>query len=258
MLTSEQTFEEQYDALQHQWRERAKDHCHHYLKYLAPRGPVDFVLVGKMPSIGEKDAARTEPGCYPAIDPPHFNLHVSLGDLILNYGAHTHLCKQGETYYLTDLGKCARPPKQVKGKNQDKEFDYWYPTFLEELKLVAKPDATIVPIGGATGNFLKLKKRQSEFRYRLTEPVLHWSSAANVAAKMASSLFPDEWIEFRQSTCWDNLRTSTEDILAAAGLGQHMEDIDRRYKGRFRETQIHLMFTYSKEMPLRRPDMNKA
>ena len=62
MVTLKRTFEEQYDALQHQWRKRAKDHCHHYLEYLAPRGPVDFVLVGKMPSIGEKDAARTEPG----------------------------------------------------------------------------------------------------------------------------------------------------------------------------------------------------
>ena len=120
---------------------------------------------------------------------------------------------------------------------------------------MAKPGATVIPVGRATGNFLK---SQSDFRYRLTEPVLHWSRAAIVAAKMASSLFPDEWIEFRQSTCWDHLRTSTEKILTAAGLGQHMEDIDRRYKGRFRETQIHLMFTYSKEMPLRRPDMNKA
>ena len=197
MVTLKRTFEEQYDALQHQWRKRAKDHCHHYLKYLAPRGPVDFVLVGKMPSIGKKDAARTEPGCYPAIDPPHFNLHVSLGDLILNYGAHRHLCKPGETYYLTDLGKCAIPAGRAKGKRADDEFNKWYPMLLEELKLVAKKDATVVPVGGATGNFLK---RQSDFPYRLTEPVLHWSRTAIIAAKMASSLFPDEWKEFLQCT----------------------------------------------------------
>ena len=252
MITN-QTFEEQYDALQHQWRQRAKDHGHQYLQYLAPRSPVDYVLVGKMTSIGEKDAAMTEPGCYPAIDPPHFNLHVSLGDLILNYGAHEHLCKQGETYYLTDLGKCARPPKQVKGKRQDEEFDYWYPTFLEELKLVAKPGATVIPVGGATGNFLK---SQSDFRYRLTEPVLHWSRAAIVAAKMASSLFPDEWKEFHQTTNWEELRASTEEILTEACLAKHMDNIDQRYKGRFGETQIHLMFTYKKEMPIRRPDVN--
>ena len=124
-MTIDQTFREQYDALQHQWRQRAKDHGHQYLQYLAPRSPVNYVLVGKMTSIGEKDAAMTEPGCYPTIDPPGFNLHVSLGDLILNYGAHHHLCKPGETYYLTDLGKCAIPPGQAKGKRADDEFNKW-------------------------------------------------------------------------------------------------------------------------------------
>ena len=251
----DQTFKEQYDSLQSQWRQLAKNHGHHYLQYLAPRGSVDFVLVGKMTSIGEKDAADTEPGCYPAIDPPGFNLLISLGDLILNYGAHRHLCKPGETYYLTDLGKCAIPPGQAKGKRADDEFNKWYPMLLEELKLVAKPNATVIPVGGATGNFLK---RQSDFCYRLTEPVLHWSRAAIVAAKMASSLFPHEWKEFHQATNWEDLRTSTEEILTEAGLDQHMDDINRRYKGKFGETQIHLMFTYKKEMPLRRPDMSKA
>ena len=254
-MTIDRIFSEQYDALQHQWRMRAKDHSHHYLQYLAPRSPVDYVLVGKMTSIGEKDAAKTKPGCYPAIDPPHFNLHVSLGDLILNYGAHRHLCKPGETYYLTDLGKCAIPPGRAKGKLQDNEFNEWYPTFLEELKLVAKPGATVIPVGGATGNFLK---SQSDFRYRLTEPVLHWSRAAVAAAKMASSLFPDEWKAFRRDTSWDDLCNSTGEILKEAGLDQHMDDIARRYEGKFREMQVHYMFTYSKEMPLRRPDMNEA
>ena len=257
-MTTNPPFCERYDALQHQWRQRAREHCHHYLKYLAPRGPVDFVLVGKMTSISEKDVDQTEPGCFPDVAPPHFNLLLSIGDLILNYGAHEHLCKQGETYYLTDLGKCARPPKQVKGRKQDDEFNYWYPMLLEELKLVAKPDATVIPVGAATGNFLKLKKSKSEFCYRLMDPILHWSSAANVAAKMASSLFPDEWKDFREDTSWEDLRKSVKDILTEAGLSQHPADIDRRYRDRFREMQIHLMFTYKKEMALRRPDMSEA
>ena len=257
-MTINQNFSERYEALQHQWRQRAKEHGHHYLKYLAPREPANFVLVGKMTSISERDAAGTEPGCYPAVAPPHFNLLLSLGDLILNYGAHEHLCKQDETYYLTDLGKCARPPKQAKGRKQDDEFNYWYPTFLEELKLVAKPDATVIPVGAATGNFLKLKKGESEFCYRLTEPILHWSSAANVAAKMASSFFPDEWKDFSEATSWDKLRESTEEILTDAGLSQHMDDIDRRYRERFGKMQTHLMFTYKKEMLLRRSDMGQA
>ena len=181
-----QNFVEQYDALQDKWRQKAREHGHHYLKYLAPRAPVDFVLAGKMTSIREKDAVESEPGCYPATDPPHFNLLISMGDLILNYGAHRHLCKTDETYYLTDLGKCAIPAGRAKGKVQDREFGEWYPIFLEELNLVAKQNATVIPVGGATSDFLK---RQADFPYRLSEPILHWSRAAFVAAKMASSFF---------------------------------------------------------------------
>ena len=59
-MTTNQTFSEQYDALQHKWRQRAQDHGHQYLQYLAPRISVDYVLAGKMTSIGEKDAAMVD------------------------------------------------------------------------------------------------------------------------------------------------------------------------------------------------------
>ncbi len=246
-----QTFKEQYDALQTQWRESAKDHQHHFLRYLAPRGPVDFVLVGKMTSISPEDADKLPPGEFPPMPPPGFNLLLSLGDLLLNYGAHRHLCKPGETYYLTDLGKCAVPPKVAKGRTQEQEFNRWYPMLLAELKLVAKPHATVVPVGSATGDFLK---RQTNFPYLLGEPVLHWSGAATAAAKMASSFFPGQWKEFQEATSWEDIRTSTQEILAAAGLSPAMDDIESRFKDRFRDIHRHYMFTYKMELPLRRPD----
>ena len=255
MTTDQDSLREQYDALQSQWRQLAIEHEHHYLQYLAPRAPVDFVLVAKMTSINEQAATEIPPGEYPAIPPPGFNLLVSLGDLILNYGAHRHLCKPGETYYLTDLGKCALPPKHVKGILQEKEFIAWYPLLLDELKLVAKPDATVIPVGSATGNFLK---RQRNFPYALTEPILHWSTAAIVAAKMAGSLFPQEWNEFRQATSWEDLRASTEEIFFEAGLGQYTNDVHHRFKGKFKDMHRHYMFTYKKEMPLRRLDVSEA
>ena len=118
---------------------------------------------------------------------------------------------------------------------------------------MAKPDTTVIPVGSATGNFLK---GQPNFPYRLMEPILHWSRAAVSAAKMASSLFPHEWEEFRQATSWEDLRASTEEILSEAGLVQHMDDIHRKHSGKFGDMQIHYMFTYKKEMPLRRPDLS--
>ena len=255
-MNTPQTFQEHYDALQTQWHQSAKDHRHHYLKYLPPHGPVDFVLVGKMTSIRQEDADKLSPGEPPPVPPPGFNLLITLGDLLLNYGAHRHLCKPGETYYLTDLGKCAVPPKEARGKTQEQEFNRWYPMLLTELQLVAKPHATVVPVGSATGDFLK--KRQSNFPFRLAEPVLHWSRAATAAAKMASSFFPEQWKEFQEATSWEDVRMSTQEILAAAGMRRDMDHIESRFKDRFRDIHKHYMFTYKKEMPLRRPDAQQA
>ncbi len=243
--------QEQYENLQSQWRQFAIERNRQYLQYLAPRARVDFVLVGKMTSIDEQHAAETPPGKFPDVPPPGYNLLISMGDLILNYGAHRHLCQSGETYYLTDLGKGAVPPKYAKGKILKEEFTAWYPKLLEELELVAKPDATVVPVGSATGHFLKA---QPNFPYRLTNPILHWSTAAVSAAKMAGSLFPREWDAYLRSTSWEDLRASTEEVFTKAGLDQHMDAVHRRFKDKFRELHAHYMFTYKKEMPLKRPD----
>ena len=251
MTADQGSFREQYKNLQSQWRQLAIKRKRQYLQYLAPRAPVDFVLVGKMTSISEEDANKIPHGKYPDVPAPGYNLLISIGDLILNYGAHRHLCRPEEKYYLTDLGKCAVPPKSANGKILKEEFTAWYPMLLEELKLVAKPEATVVPVSSATWSFLKA---QPNFPYRLTTPILHWSTAAVSAAKMASSFFPREWDKYRRSTSWEDLRASTEEIFTEADLGQHMDCVHSRFKDKFREFHAHYMFTYKKEMPLRRPD----
>ena len=81
------------------------------MRYLAPLGPVDFVLVAKMTSIGKKESEELETQRTFSTSPPHYNLLISVGDLSLNHGAYRYLCKLGETYYRTDLGKCAIPPQ---------------------------------------------------------------------------------------------------------------------------------------------------
>lgn len=253
MTADQDSFRDQYETLQRQWRQLAIKRERQYLRYLAPHAPVDYVLVAKMTSISQKDADTTPFGEFPATAclTTGYNLLLSIGDLILNYGAHRHLCQPGERYYLTDLGKCAIPPKDAKGKLLANEFAAWYPMLLEELALVAKPEATVIPVSSATWSFLEA---QSDFPYRLTTPILHWSTAAVAAAKMASSFFPREWEQYRRSTGWDDLRASTEEILTAVGLDQHMVDVDRCFRDKFGEFHTHYMFTYKKELPLRRPD----
>ena len=118
MMADRDPFLEQYENLQSQWRQLAICRGRPFLHYLAPRAPVDFVLVGKMTSISKKEADKTAPGEFPDVGPPGYNLMLSMGDLILNYGAHRHLCRPGERYYLTDLGKCALPSRRGQGQNR--------------------------------------------------------------------------------------------------------------------------------------------
>ena len=253
-MTTAQTFKEQHDALQNQWLEYAIGRERHYLRYLPPQGKVDYVVVAKMTSIDKSKAQRLDPGellNYPA---PHLNLLISIGDLTLNYGVYRYLCKPGETYYLTDLGKCAIPPQQARGKLEREEFEFWYPKLLEELELVAKSTATVVAVGRATWNFLQKQQKQSEFPYQLVGPILHWSPQLVAAAQMASTLFPSEWEEFQQTTSWEDLYKSTDEIFSDAGLSQHMDTVGQRIKKDFRKRDMHYMFTYKKQMPLLRPD----
>lgn len=253
-MTTALSIKERHEALQSQWLADvvSKEHKHHYLRYLPPRGKVDYVLVAKMTSIGKRKAEESDPGelSYPA---PHLNLLISKGDLILNYGAHRHLCKTGETYYLTDLGKCAIPPQQARGKLEREEFEFWYTKLLEELELVAKPTATVVPVGRATWNFLQKKKRQCGFSFALAGPILHWSRQTIGAAQIASTLFPSEWEDFRETTSWKDLYKSTEEIFSEAGLSQYMDTVGKRIKDEFRDSDKYYMFTYEKQMPLLRP-----
>ena len=95
--------------------------------------------------------------------------------------------------------------------------------------------------------------KAQHFPYRLTTPILHWSTAA------IDYLTP-KWqpvSEYRRGMSWEDLRASTEEIFADAGLGKHMDDVHRGLQGQIQGIpRDHYMFTYKKEMPLkRRPDV---
>ena len=118
--------------------------------------------------------------------------------------------------------------------------------------MVAKPTATVIPVGRATWNFLR---KQAGFPYRLVGPILHWGKQTVGAAQMASTLFPLEWEEYRQTQAVKDLGKSIEETFAQAGLSQYTHEVTQRITKEFREIDRHYMFTYKKQMPLLRPDV---
>ena len=153
------TFDEAYSKLEDKFKAMVKEdrEIHgiesFFLSNVAPKSPVDFVLVGMEPSLGGMDfetakskaATRefTNWGKYPEKS-------------TLEYAVHNYLGVNGGSFYFTDLAHGAMKP-QSKGTNDPVKYERWYPLFEKELGLVAKSDAKIIAIGHTTRDFLTRK-----------------------------------------------------------------------------------------------------
>ena len=118
-----------------------------YLPNVRPTSPVDYVLVGMEPSLGgwakDQDDAREKIA-------DGFRNGVGR---TLQFCIDTYLCRNGETWYLTDLAKGAMLTKSPDAGSMEK-YKAWYPLLEKELKLVAKSDARVIAIGRTVDGFL--------------------------------------------------------------------------------------------------------
>ena len=147
------TFEQSYKKLEEEFRRRAKEDEQTgidsiFLPNILPSGPVDYVLVGMEPSL--RGWARDKEDAEKKIEKGFRNF---TGVWILHCPVKEYLCRNGETYYITDLAKGAMLTSSPSAGDMQK-YERWYPLLEKELGLVAKPDAKIISIGHAVGRFL--------------------------------------------------------------------------------------------------------
>lgn len=153
------TFGEKYAALERGFkRQGEKDNKELGIKSLflpniRPEGPVDFVLLAQEPSLGGGGLAKGGE----KIKQGDWNFSGSFEDFILHFCIREYLCQGGKNYHLTDLAKGAMAVK-VAGLKPEVRYDRWYRLLEKELRLVAKPGARVILIGGKVEDFLKDKK----------------------------------------------------------------------------------------------------
>ena len=168
------TFEQAYANLEEEFRHRVVMDEERwgvesvYLPTVVPSGPVDFVLVAMEPSMGTQSKEEVQG----RIDAGARNFCNSTEDFILHFCARNYLCQIGETYHVTDLAKGAMPTKAKAAGNAGK-YEDWYPLFEKELGLIAKPNARIISIGKAVGQFLSEKGLRGH-----AGTILHYSPQA--------------------------------------------------------------------------------
>ena len=117
---------------------------------LTPKAPVDYVLVAMEPSL--KGWAQDIPDAQEKIAKGFRNF---CGVWLLHSSISEFPCRDGETYYLTDLAKGAMATSS-KGAGSKDKYE-WYPLLEREIALVSKPDVRVISIGSRVGGFLSEK-----------------------------------------------------------------------------------------------------
>lgn len=118
-----------------------------YLPNVRPSSQVDYVLVGMEPSLGGWAKGQDD-----AREKIADGFRNGVGRT-LQFCIDTYLCRNGETWYLTDLAKGAMLTKSPDAGSMEK-YKAWYPLLEKELALVAKSDARVIAIGRTVDGFL--------------------------------------------------------------------------------------------------------
>ena len=206
-----------------------------FLPNIRPVGPVDFVLIAQEPSLGggglEKAGEKIEQGDR--------NFSGSFEDFILHFCIREYLCRGGKTCYLTDLAKGAMAVRVAESQRQDR-YERWYPLLEKELRLVAKPGALIISIGGKVEDFRKKKK--------LAWPkILHYSQQAAGFRGKAAEEDPVGFRKFCTTVSREKIERVAEEVLEEGGVGAVLkeEKLKRLRRGSgLTDSRKKLMFDY--------------
>ena len=189
------TFKEAYSMLEEEFREMVqKDRALGlkciYLPNIEPEGPVDYILVGMEPSLG--GYAKNLENAQQKIDMGFRNF---CGVWTLHYPVRNYLCRDGESYYVTDLAQGAMLTTSP-GAGDREKYERWYSLFEKELGLVAKSGAKIISIGDRVGQFLSRKNLPGH-----AGTIPHYSAQAVGNWGKEITCLKAEWGEFKAGLC---------------------------------------------------------
>ena len=233
------SFSEQYAALEGKFKEQVEkdnedlgiESC--FLANVAPKAPVDYVLVAMEPS---------RPANIDSIK----NFAVSVENFILHFCAKEYLCK-GEcerTYHITDLSKGAMRVSDASSSPalRYERYKRWYPLLCEEIKLVARPNAPIIPVGHVVRDFLTVQKMSD-----LKDEILHYSQSAGPHRTKMPKRYPEQFSEFKDTVDLSDIKKTAKRVLGEAGLGpdEPQKTLKRLQRGKgLMKSRKQLIFTY--------------
>ena len=202
---SRAAFVDQYATLEERFRSRAEEDGDVYLPNLPPREPVDFIFIAMEPSL--KSWARSLYKAADMIARGFRNFSFSVEDFLLHFAARRFLCQGGETYYMTDVSKGAMPIRRAR-ETRSPRWGSWYGLLMDELDLVAKPEASFFAVGRQVERFLRAKGFQ-----KLSATLLHYSRQAARHRRAFISGREAEFAIFARSVALADIVTVAREVL---------------------------------------------
>ena len=232
------SFSEQYATLEYKFKEQVKkdnedcgiESC--FLANVAPKAPVDYILVAMEPS-------------RPANIANIKNFAVSIEDFILHFCAKEYLCKGTPTYHITDLSKGAMRVSDASSSPalRYERYKRWYSLLCEEIKLVARPNAVVIAIGTPVERFL----RKQQCLGQLAGRILHYSWSASRYRPRKSKRYPEQFSEFEKTVNMSHIEKTVRRVMEGAELGpsEPEKTLKRLQNGSgLTKSRKQLMFTY--------------
>lgn len=202
-----------------------------------PSKPVDYVFVCMEPSLGRW--ARSPAEARAKIDAGFRNFVSSTEDFLLHFSIREYLLEPNEAYHITDLSKGAMLVRRASSTRRDR-YDRWYGLLLEELDIVAKPEAGVFAVGGAVAQHLIRRAFPRPFAR-----VIHYSSLAARARVTGIARHEDEFERFKDSISIQRVASVAEDVLNVSVPGQFRDATLARLKVQtLSESQRRLIFNY--------------
>jgi hypothetical protein len=246
------TFSESFQALERAFSALAERDGDIYLPNFAPKGPVDYMLIGMEPSLGAWASSPTD--ARAKIGAGFRNFMWSLEDFILHTSVRRYLCAPWQTYHITDISKGAMP---VEKANQDRTTRYadWFDLLVQELELVAEPHTRVIPVGGAVAKSL----RDLRFPRPLEDRILHYSGQAGRARRAAVAGREDELLAFASSVTLESIVQEASVTLRENDIPMSLIDatLARLRRARLTASRLRLLFAYKhafEAIKRRKPD----
>ena len=231
-------FQLKYQELEKRMSDLASDDGDAFLPNPEPEGPVDFVLICMEPSLGRwaRSAAQAES----RVNAGFRNFLPSDETSILHFCIRRYLCRPEQRYHITDVSKGAMLVARA-GLEREERYDRWYDLLLQEIDLVAAPNAGIVAVGKAVSQHLIKRGFPRPFT-----PVIHYSGQAAAARRAGIAGHEDAFQAFKDSVSHDDLVATAQDVLASARVPAKIreETLARSKKFLLTTSRQQLIFNY--------------